>query len=144
MSDQPTNHTPQTPPPYIDPLELRWQWKQKSGQLWSPLGELVCVGYSGAGVGKNNPQMQWVVNVGPIPQGKYRVGEPRDTNAHGPYVLPLTPGPANEMHGRAGFLVHGDSQSRPGTASQGCIIIRRRFRQAMWESGCLELEVLAE
>lgn len=101
-------------------------------------------GYSGAGEGKNNPAMQQVHNVGPIPQGKYSiVGEPFDSPDHGPFVLRLEPDPTNEMYGRAGFLIHGDNVHSPGTASEGCIILPRYAREAIWSSGQRELEVVA-
>lgn len=39
------------------------------------------------------------------------------------------PDPANDMCGRGGFLIHGDSTADPGTASQGCIILNRSQRE---------------
>ena len=107
-------------------------------------GGLLAIGYSGApGIGKNNPVQQDVEDVGPIPQGLYRIQAPVDTVTHGPYVLPLTPDPANEMFGRAGFLIHGDSVVDPGTASKGCIILPRFARQRIWESPDHVLTVVA-
>ena len=46
-----------------------------------------------------------------------------------PFSLRLTPDPANDMCGRDGFLIHGDSIAHPGTASQGCIILNRLQRE---------------
>lgn len=43
-----------------------WTCAQKTGELQQD-GEHVATGYSGAGEGKNNPKMQSVRNVGPIP-----------------------------------------------------------------------------
>ena len=119
---------------------MTWQYAQSSGQL-SQDGEAVAVGYSGAGEGKNNPDMQAVHDVGPLPVGRYTIGAPCDTMTHGPYVLRLTPDAANDMCGRAGFLIHGDSVVRPGTASEGCIILPRAVRENIWHSGDTELEV---
>ena len=100
-------------------------------------------GYSGFAEGKNNPAMQDVHNVGPIPQGTYEIGEPFDTETHGPYVLRLMPtGPTNTF-GRAGFLIHGDSVKAPGTASEGCIVLPRVVRDAVAKSGDNELKVIA-
>jgi len=83
--------------------------------------------YSGAGVGKNNPDMQKVKNVGPVHVGWYTLGTPLYTgkgqnSTHGPYVIPLEPDPENDMDSRGGFLIHGDSMHAPGTASEGCVI----------------------
>jgi Protein of unknown function (DUF2778) len=47
----------------------------------------------------------------------------------------LTPDPSNDMCGRSGFLIHGDSVSHPGDASDGCIILSRAEREAIVKSG---------
>lgn len=120
---------------------MTWRYAQASGWL-SHDGVNVAEGYSGAGDGKNNPAMQDVHNVGPIPQGKYTIGEPSDTKTHGPYVMHLTPDASNDMFGRAGFLIHGDSVVNPGTASEGCIIMPRKVREEVWASGDRDLEVV--
>jgi hypothetical protein len=76
----------------------------------------VATGYSGAGEGKNNPALQGVVDVGPVPRGDYTIGAPECVTApgpHGPYILRLTPAPGTNTHGRDGFLIHGDSTSIP-------------------------------
>jgi hypothetical protein len=98
-----------------------WTFKQRTGELLRN-GVQVGVGYSGHDKGKNDPDMQHVPRVGPIPVGLYEIGEPFDSSSHGPYVMRLTPHPENEMFGRDGFLMHGDSKLSPGTASLGCII----------------------
>ena len=121
-----------------------WTYVQLSGQLISGAGEMIAVGYSGSPAGKNEPQEEAVADVGPIPQGRYTIGSPRDTPAHGPYVLPLTPDAANQMFGRSGFLMHGDSVSHPGCASEGCIIMGLAIRQQVWTSGDHQLQVVAE
>ena len=100
-------------------------------------------GYAGAADGKNNPEMQSVHNVGPLPVGLYDIGEPRNTPKHGPFVLPLTPHPENEMYGRSEFLIHGDSIAAPGTASEGCIIMNRIVRNHIAESGDTVLRVVS-
>jgi hypothetical protein len=57
-------------------------------------------------------------------------------------VLPLNPDPENDMHGRGGFLIPGDSKSDPGNASKGCIILPRKYREQIWESGDRTLVVV--
>lgn len=120
---------------------MTWTYEQATGEMRQDK-ELVATGYSGAGICKNDPEAQDVHNMGPIPRGTYEIGEPNDTKTHGPYVLRLTPDPTNEMEGRAGFLIHGDSVVHPGTASEGCIILGKLTRQAIWESGDHQLEVV--
>jgi len=120
-----------------------WTYEQSTGWLIAPDGSRVSQGYSGAGEGKNNPAMQNVPDEGPIPQGRYTIGEPHDSAMHGPFVMTLTPFADDEMFGRAGFLMHGDSIPHPGTASEGCIIQPRAVRERVWASGDHELEVVA-
>ncbi len=121
---------------------MTWTYEQKTGQL-SREGANIIRGYSGAGEGKNNPADQEIHNVGPIPRGSYTISGPVDTVTHGPYVLPLTPDPANEMFGRSSFLIHGDSKVDPGNASEGCIIMPRNIRERIWASGDTDLMVTA-
>ncbi len=93
---------------------------------------------------KNDPASQKLHNQGPIPQGKYNIGPVRlQTETHGPFVLPLIPDPANEMFGRAGFLIHADSIKAPGTASEGCIILPRDVRKAIIQAADYDLLVVA-
>lgn len=113
---------------------MTWRYSQSSGWIAHD-GKNIARGYAGAGDGKNNPAMQDVPNIGPIPAGRYTIGEPSDTKTHGPYVLHLTPDESNEMFGRSAFLIHGDSVVHPGTASEGCIIMPRKIRAQIWESG---------
>ena len=135
---------PDPKPNQIDLEALAWTYSQKTGELLQN-GEHVAIGYSGAADGKNNPEMQEVHNVGPIPRGDWAInGPPVDSRDHGPYVLRLEPGPATETHGRSGFLMHGDSKIHPGTASHGCIILPRAVREHVWQSGDRDLEVVAE
>lgn len=121
---------------------MSWIYEQSTGKLSSTESGYLSTGYSGAPAGKNNPAMQNVPNVGPIPVGRYLIGSPIDSPEHGPFALPLTPDAANQMFGRSGFLVHGDSIPHPGDASEGCIIQPRDARIFVWNSGDRELDVI--
>lgn len=121
---------------------MAWVYEQASGRLEKDC-VLVSYGYSGHDEGRNNPDMEEVVGVGPIPRGKYNISAPMDTQSHGPYVLGLLPQDPAAMFGRSGFLIHGDSKEHPGEASKGCIILPRQIREQIWESGDHELEVVA-
>ena len=121
-----------------------WTYAQKTGNLLQD-GNLVATGYSGADEGKNNPSMQAVEDVGPIPQGNWTISGPLvNTAEHGPYVLTLTADTGTNTFGRSGFLMHGDSVTAPGTASKGCIIMPRTAREQVWNSGDRDLEIIAE
>jgi hypothetical protein len=123
---------------------LTWVYEQASGKLLAPsTAEIVAIGYSGRGLGKNNPLMQNVLDRGPIPVGLYHILEPKDSVDHGPYVLGLEPAEANAMFGRTNFLIHGDSRQKPGMASKGCIILPRSARVEIWKSGDRWLQVTA-
>lgn len=119
-----------------------WTYRQSDGLMLDPQGYPAGSGYSGAGNGKNKPDAQSIHNVGPIPRGAYHIQAPQNTVTHGPYVLPLLPDPANEMFGRYGFLIHGDSVVHPGTASEGCIIMPRDVRERIWQSNDHDLTVV--
>jgi len=120
-----------------------WTYAQKTGELLQD-NQHVGNGYSGFDNGKNNPAMQAVENLGPIPQGSWTIlGPPMNTASHGPFVLRLQPDPATNTFGRDGFLMHGDSIESPGCASHGCIIVPRVVREQVWSSGDTSLEVVA-
>jgi hypothetical protein len=128
-------------------LELKafaWTYAQKTGELQQN-GEHIATGYSGAGPGKNNPEMENVHNLGPIPRGDWAiVGPPINTAEHGPFVLRLDPAANTQTFERNGFLMHGDSIESPGRASQGCVIMPRSVREQVWKSGDRDLKVVAE
>lgn len=123
---------------------MAWTYRQSSGELLDAADEVIGHAYSGSGPGRNNPAMQDQENVGPICRGFYTMLPPADTPSHGPYVLRLIPAPSNEMHGRAGFLCHGDRvHALPGLASNGCIVAARDLREALWHSNDHQIEVVA-
>lgn len=122
---------------------MPWRYSQATGQLTDPHGKLFPVGYAGCGDGKNNPAMQAIHNVGPLPVGRYLVGAPMDDPRVGRYALYLEPAPSNEMFGRSLFYIHGDNRAANGTASEGCIILPFTARQAIWHSGDHHLEVVS-
>jgi hypothetical protein len=117
-------------------------YSQRSGMLTRD-GTTIAIGYSGHDDGKNNPTMQEVPNVGPIPVGRYDIGDPRDSQKVGPYALPLEPVDGTNTFGRTAFMIHGDSIVHPGTASEGCIILLRDARHQIGESDDRRLVVTA-
>ena len=119
-----------------------WSYEQSTGNL-SHNSVYVAQGYSGADEGKNNPTMQSVHNIGPIPCGVYAIGTPFNSIDHGPFVMHLWPDAANRMFGRVGFLMHGDSIEHPGCASKGCIIMPHIVRKQVADSGDRELWVIS-
>jgi hypothetical protein len=127
--------------------EVSWIWKQRQGELWHN-DEKVATGYSGGDEGKspegkNNPSMQDVPRVGPLPQGKYKFGTPVPQSHLGPFAIPLIPSPDNQMFERDDFYCHGDTIDNPGSASEGCIILARTIRNMIAASPDKDLEVIS-
>lgn len=121
---------------------MSWVYHQSNGRIEQD-GVLVDVGYSGHGEGKNNPEMESVHDVGPIPRGHWKIVGPPVTHPKlGPYVLDIEPKKGTETFGRTGFHIHGDSKTAPGTASHGCIVAARATRIFVWTSGDTDLEVV--
>lgn len=117
-----------------------WKFRQLTGELLH--NEIsIGFGYSGSGLGLNNPSMQAAPNVGPIPRGLWTIGKPYDSETHGPYVMRLTPDLETKIFKRGGFLIHGDSMKLPGTASKGCIVLNRAMRNQISASGDIVLIV---
>jgi hypothetical protein len=115
-----------------------WQYVQKTGVL-SRDGTYVDTGYSGSGVGKNNPSKECESNVGPIPRGQYTIG----AEIAQPTVVTLPLAAANPNYcnpPRSGFLIHGDNTT--GTASTGCIVLRKTTRERIRDSGDNQLTVI--
>ena len=115
-----------------------WVYKQKTGELFDPSGGLCAVGYSGGNCGKNpeginNPNLAGFKKIGPIVCGIYTFGIPVMRSTLGPFAIPLIPDIANDMLGRSGFYMHGDT-ALPGKASEGCIIMQRAIRETCWNS----------
>jgi hypothetical protein len=120
---------------------MTWRYEQATGHL-SRDGIYFTRGYAGAREGKNNPAMQTVPNVGPLPVGRYAMTAIMDLSDKGPRCIRLVQieGPT---FGRSGFLIHGDSMTHPGDASEGCIIVGGRTnRELIWGTKDRELEVV--
>lgn len=121
--------------------ERAWVYEQRTGRLLLD-GNLIAIGYSGHNEGKNNPALQEIHELGPLPRGWYDIGDLFYSRDHGPDCLRLTPRPETEMFGRAGMLIHGDKIGDPGAASLGCIIMARLVRQRIAQSGVKLLQVV--
>lgn len=120
-----------------------WQYQQTTGQMRDDDGNLLATGYSGAGDDKNNPSDESVKGKGPIPTGFYEIEKPAFYHLEkGILVMRLIPDFKNDMYGRDGFMIHGDSIANPGTASEGCIIMPHEARQTIAESDDCDLEVV--
>lgn len=135
---------------------MSFTWEIISGKLFDPDGKLIAIGYSGGDCGDNpgavnNPEYVRFADVGPIPPGTYTIspivdkdGNAVDYENKKAPVLRLLPAVSNQMYGRAGLLIHGDNASMNRSASEGCIIVSRDIREAVWASRDRELVVVTQ
>lgn len=116
-------------------------YSQGTGELRYSNGAVIARGYSGYGLGKNNPAMEDVQGVGPIPKGFWRIGTAYTSQRVGPVTIPLYRLDAepiddiDQVTGRSAFRIHGDSVANPGAASRGCIILPRHIRERILTLG---------
>lgn len=120
-----------------------WTWDQSSGIMFDPEGNEFAKGYAGYGEGKNNPEMENVVAIGPIPKGTWIMTDIRNSSNTGPATIVLEPHDKNQTFGRSEFRIHGDSIKNPGKASHGCICFGpATLRKKMYTKGDL-IKVIA-
>lgn len=117
-----------------------WIYEQSTGKLrWNQ--KLAARGYSGFGAGLNNPKLEHMRDVGPIPKGKWKISRPYNSKTKGPHVMALTP-VGHDALGRTEFMIHGDNAKKNKSASNGCIILGPADRKAISASGDDDLEVV--
>lgn len=126
---------------------MAWRYHQRTGLLEkvddvTGKAEHVGRGYSGRGDGLNNPALQHVREIGPIPRGLWTIGAPYDSPRVGPFTMPLTPHDDTKTFGREAFRIHGDNHHRDQSASRGCIVLGRVLREMIHESDDDALEVV--
>lgn len=106
-------------------------YHQASGLLQTPQGQFVALGWAGNHAGKNNPSMESVHDIGPLPRGLYRVGPWEDQHPGlGPLVAHLEQ-VQGDSFGRSGFYFHGPSMdpAHMGQESKGCIVVQHASRE---------------
>jgi len=138
------NDNPNT---YIDRLGLCWYYSQSTGHMsyvnnngvYYDIGD----GYAGYGAGLNNPAMQNIQaarpsSSGPLPQGRYTIGEEKlhvtQEGSQLPNSMLLTPDQSNDMYGRGVFLIHGSNDYSKQNSSEGCIVLKPEIRNQIGKS----------
>lgn len=127
-----------------------WIYEQKTGRVFFDDGSKTNLvdadSYAGHGEGLNNPSLESVQGVGPIPRGEWKIHGQKDhlTNdkRNLKMAMELTP-VGHNAHGRSGFFWHGDAVATAGQhlASHGCIISSRSVRDKVAKSGVTKLIV---
>jgi hypothetical protein len=107
---------------------LMFIYRQSDGLIWAPDCKLLGYGYSGAPDAKNDGAQEHKPFIGPIPLGVWSIDGWYDSDTLGPNVIILHPY-RHDAHGRTFFRIHGDSRSRPGDASKGCIVLAPGIRE---------------
>ena len=125
-----------------DLLIKYWTYSQGTGKLYDPQGKHVHTGYSGYGQGRNSCEWQGAVAKGPIPQGWWDIGKPYNSKNVGPFSMRLTAREGTQTFGRSAFVLHGDNGDKHLDESKGCIIMPRRIRERVWNSGVHLLRVV--
>jgi Protein of unknown function (DUF2778) len=130
---------------------MPWIYHQSTGQLVyrAPHGaaghqvsHVLGRGYSGAPGSVNNPANESIANTGPIPRGRWHIGNMEPHHSHlGPHVMSLTP-VGHNAHNRTAFYIHGDNELLNRTASNGCIILGPDIRYRIGHSHDHLLEVV--
>ena len=127
---------------------LTLTYSQSTGALVDADKGVVAQGWAGNGEGKNNPAMQEVHGVGPLPQGRWMLGHWEAFHPGlGPLVCRLTQ-VEGETYGRDGFFIHGASQVLDpahgyGQESKGCLVLPRSQRELLQKTGVTHLQVVA-
>lgn len=110
---------------------MTWTYRQTNGEI-DHEGTFQGTGYSGYKEGRNNPAMESVVGIGPVPKGQYRIGPAYSHPRLGPCVMNLIP-VGHDAHGRSAFRIHGNNKT--DDASHGCIILGPAIRRSIANSG---------
>lgn len=85
-------------------------------------------GHSGRDQGRNNPAMEGVHDVGPLPRNEYEIAAESSHVILGIVAMRLTPVGTGEMYGRAGFFIHAPE------LSEGCIVLDLNTRCTVAEA----------
>ncbi|QJC55795.1 Protein RhsD [Polaromonas vacuolata] len=129
---------------YVDPRGLDWVYSQSTGQTThvdsNGNSANVGTGYAGTSNGRNNPAMQNVSNVGPLPRGTYDIGAGHYSSNTGPNTMNLTPKPGTDTLGRDLFRIHGNNAAND--ASHGCVILGPNIRNQINNSADRVLRVV--
>ncbi|MCC8394733.1 DUF2778 domain-containing protein [Paraburkholderia sp. MMS20-SJTR3] len=112
-----------------------WIYKHESHLLYHNDELITDRCYSGKGEHKDRHSSQYIRDWGPIPVGRYEIRPPIPHTHTGPFSMRLNPVAGTDLGGRDGFMIHGDSRSDPGNASNGCIVLHLRYRKQILDSG---------
>lgn len=119
-----------------------WTFRISTGAILNN-GLKVGNGYSGYNDAANDSARVHEVATGPIPPGKYKIGDAYQHPKLGPICMNLDALPGTDTFGRSAFLIHGDNSTPdPRDGSHGCIVTGPAVRRAINSSRDRILEVV--
>lgn len=113
---------------------MPWVYKISAHKFYLNGTYMFDADYSGRPGFSNDSANECVSGKGPLPRGTYTIGTAfyhRRTKA---MTMRLSPFIENEMCGRDGFMIHGNSAAHPRNASDGCIILNLSGRKEINDS----------
>jgi RHS repeat-associated protein len=116
----------------VDPVGLAaYIFDVRAGRFYGIDGTVSSRAYAGRHEGLNNPDMQAVHDMGPLPTGTYTLGANKNRHKAAD-CFRLTPSPGTDTMDRGGFWIHrGNFRQPPGNSSKGCICLPDEIRQLL-------------
>ncbi|EAA8475333.1 DUF2778 domain-containing protein [Salmonella enterica] len=108
---------------------MSWVYKIKAHSFYLNGAYQFDARYAGRPGFKNDSANECVRDKGPLPRGTYTIGPAFFHSRTRAWTMRLMPYPENQMCGRGAFMIHGESSSHPGEASDGCIILDLPYRK---------------
>jgi len=103
---------------------MSYTYNQSTGQFCNDKTGQCTKSYSGFKGEKDQTKK----NLGPAPEGKYKIANSCDKKGE---RCNLTPDSSNNMFGRSKFQIHGDNGKGDQSASHGCIILNQKDRAGL-------------
>lgn len=108
---------------------MTWVYKVSTHSFYLNGTHQFNANYSGRPGFKDDSAKECVKGKGPLPRGTYTIGSAFYHRKTKGWTMRLTPYVENQMCGRDGFMIHGDSSAHPGEASDGCIVLNLPYRK---------------
>lgn len=119
-----------------------WTYEVITGKLTHD-DALIGIGYSGHEQGLNSVDHEQDHDIGPIPRGQWTIERFfDDPGGKGLLVAHLTPMEDTNVFARSGFMIHGDNEHLNHSASHGCVILGRTYRDQIMASSDRTLTVI--
>ncbi len=92
--------------------------------------------------GYNNPDAEQLHQIGPLPQGVYKIIEWQDEHPGLGPIVAILQQVSGETYGRGEFRIHGADAADPLNSSEGCIVLPHDDRVVLRATGETDLQVV--